>query len=761
MADRKRRRRRGRRSRQPASQRRAGARASATAEPQPAEGAESPSESTAVLQRYGVDIKIPLSFADIAGVKFGIRHGNALAAAVLVLLTAISYLPALQAGFVWDDAVFTENRAVQEWGDFWAIWLSPGHIVNEGHYWPIVYTSFWLEHKIWGLNPTGYHVVNVLLHIVNTLLLWRILARLAVPGAWLAAAVFAVHPLHVESVAWVIERKDLLSALFYFTAFLAWMRYEATRKRRHYLLALGLFAVGLLSKSIVVTLPVALLILRWWRQGRLNRNDLLQTVPFFAVGLAITAGDFAYYRPREAFVSDLSIIERPFLAARALWFYTTKLLWPDNLAVIYPHWDIRATDPLAWGYLILVVAVPALLWRFRRQIGRGPLAGVLFFAVTLSPTLGFIDYGYMQFSYVADRFQYLAGIGIIAVVIGATVWGARRLPERLRMVSIGAPAAVLVILSVLSWQHASIFRNNETLFRHVVSFNPKAHNAYHNLNRALLVQERIEEALESTRLALQHLPDDAKANFNHAFALWNSGRADEAIEYYRRTLEIEPDNERTLLNLNLALLHEERYQEALDAARNAIERNPRDATSHSHAGSALWMLKRPEEAEQYQRLALQVDPEHKQALISLAGMLRHNGQYDEAMDLYRATVDAHPDYADPHRGMGVIELARENHDAAERHFRRAMYLGLGDNIVLHGLGRLSLAKANYEDALKLLQAAVERFPADAKIHSDLGVALINLGRKDEAIQSFEQAIELDPTLQSAINNLALAKQISR
>ena len=462
-------------------------------------------------------------------------------------MTAVSYFPTIQAGFVWDDVVFTENRAVQEWSDIWPIWFSPGHIVNEGHYWPLTYTTFWLEHKIWGLNPAGYHVVNVLLHIVNTLLLWRILARLAVPGAWLVAAVFAVHPLHVESVAWVIERKDVLSALFYLTAILAWMRYEATRKGRHYLLALGLFAAGLLSKTVVVTLPLALLILRWWRRGRLNRSDLLHTVPFFVVGLVITLGDFAYYRPRESFMSDLSLIERPFLAARALWFYTTKLLWPDNLAVIYPHWDISAADPLAWGYLILAVAVPALLWRFRRQIGRGPLAGVLFFAVTLSPTLGFIDFGYMQFSYVADRFQYLAGIGVMAVVIGAAVWGARRLPERLRMAAVGTPAAVLVILSVLSWQHASLFRNDETLFRHIVSLNPRAHSAYNNLNKALLDQGRYDEALVSTRTALQHLPDDAKANFNHGLALQQSSRTTEAIEYYQRALEIDPDNPRALI----------------------------------------------------------------------------------------------------------------------------------------------------------------------------------------------------------------------
>ena len=188
---------------------------------------------------------------------------------------------------------------MHDWSGLWNIWFSPADIEREAHYWPVVYTSFWIEHKLWGLAPLGYHAVNVLLHLVNVLLIWRLLGRLAVPGAWIVAAVFAVHPLHVESVAWVIERKDVLSALFYLTAAGTWIRFTEAPQPRRYLLALGLFTAGLLSKSVVVTLPAALLIWHWWQTGRITRTDVTRLVPFFAVALAVTAADLAFYASRE------------------------------------------------------------------------------------------------------------------------------------------------------------------------------------------------------------------------------------------------------------------------------------------------------------------------------------------------------------------------------------------------------------------------------------------------------------------------------
>ena len=454
------------------------------------------------------------------------------------------------------------------------IWFSPSAIEEEQHYWPLVYTTFWLEHKLWGFAPAGYHIVNVLLHLANTLLLWHLLRRLAVPGAWVVAAVFAVHPLHVESVAWIIERKDVLSGLFYLGAVLAWMRFVEKPSSRWYVWSLVLYAAGLLSKSIVVTLPAALLIYHWWKQGRLISTDLWRLVPFFAVGLVITVGDLAFYWSRAASSLDYSLIERTLIASRALWFYAGKLLWPSELAVIYPRWDIRVADPLAWGYLIAAVALALALWLFRSQLGRGPLAGTLFFAVTISPVLGFVDYSCMEISFVADRFQYLAGIGIMTVVIAAPACGIRLLSNMWQKGALTGVALMLAVLGMLTWRQASIYRDNETFWQHVVILNPQAQIAHVNLGAALYMQERYEEAEMRLRSAIVLDPQSYDAYLNLSNALWKQERYVEALEAARVAVQQRPDLATVHTGLGVVLAALERYDEALKSFDQALSLDP-------------------------------------------------------------------------------------------------------------------------------------------------------------------------------------------
>ena len=263
------------------------------------------------------------------------------AALGLGLLVAVAYFPALSNGFVWDDAAFTDAAPVREAAGIWRIWLSPSEIEGEGHYWPLTYTTFWLEHRLWGFWAPGFHAVNLLLHFANALLVWRLLVRLdALPawGAWAAAALFAAHPVHVEAVAWVIGRKDLLATLFYLGAALAWLRSLEAERGKWYLLALALFAASLLCKSIGITLPAVLLLHCWWRHGRLAAKDVWRTLPFFAVAAGFVAIDFAYYE--EVIDVDYAVAERFAIAAQALWFYVGNLLWPAELLPVYPHWPV-------------------------------------------------------------------------------------------------------------------------------------------------------------------------------------------------------------------------------------------------------------------------------------------------------------------------------------------------------------------------------------------------------------------------------------
>ena len=674
----------------------------------------------------------------------------------LGLLVVVCYLPAiLWGGFVWDDEIYIKVDPVREVSGLWQIWLSPSAIDGERHYWPLVYTTFWLEHKLWGFAPAGYHIVNVMLHLVNTLLVWHLVRRLTVPGGWIVAAVFAVHPLHVESVAWVIERKDVLSGLFYLAAALGWMRFVEQPHPRRYALPLVLYAAGLLSKSIVVTLPVALLIWHWWKQGRVTSTDLLRLVPFGVVGLVITIGDLSFSLSVVPVSFDYSLAERALIAARALWFYTGKLLWPTSLAVIYPRWDIYVADPLAWGYLIAAVALAVVLWHFRSQLGRGPLAGALFFVVTLSPVLGFVDYGYMKYAFVADRYQYLAGIGVMAVVIGAAAYGVGRLPSLWQRGVLGVAAVVLVVLGMLTWRQASIYRDEETFNRHVIALNPQARNAHCHLGNTLYNQGRYAEALDAYRVAAEQRPDHAAAHAGLGAALNKLERYEEAETHLRRAIALNPKTRQRKdyhFHLGDALYDQGRYAEAVDAYRVAAEQPLDYAVAHSNLGMALNKLKRYKEAETHLRRAIELDSKTKHGHRHLGNALYEQGRYTEAVDAYRVAAEQRPDDAVAHASLGATLNILGRNDEAETHLHRAIALNPSHTEALYFLATLRAEQQRYDEMLELLQRLINIDPNDAEAHVSMGVAFFFLGRSDEALQHFDQALSLDPTSENARTN---------
>ena len=660
--------------------------------------------------------------------KFSPREVPAILA--LGLLVGVSYFPALSGGFIWDDVIFTEEPVVHAASGLRNIWLSPADIKSEAHYWPLVYTSFWLEHQLWGLAPAGYHAVNILLHLINCLLLWRLLRRLAVPGALVIAAVFAVHPLHVESVAWIIERKDLLSALCYLSAVLAWIRFTEAPRPGRYVLALALFTAGLLSKSVVVTLPAALLIWHWWQRGRVTPVELLRLAPFLVVGLGITVADLSFYTSREPLELGYSLLERALIAARALWFYAGKLLWPTELAVIYPRWKIDAGDPLAWAYLIAAVALAALLWLGRGRIGRGPLAGALFFAVTLAPVLGFVDYGYMQFSLVADRFQYLAGIGVLAVLIGAAAHAAGTLPGGFRIGACGLAVAVVVLLGVLTWRQAGIYRDELTFFSHIVALNPEARGAHHNLGRVLLNADRPEEALAASRSAVEQRPDFADAHSNLGLVLLDLKRTEAAEEHFLRALELDPRHRDAHHNRANILRTRGHYQEAVDSYRAVLDIDPEYALAHAGMGDALF----------------------------------HLALYAEAIESLTRAVSLQPDLPEAGALHGIMGLAAQElgqSEAAAEYYERAVRIDPHDSVALGRLATLRFRQQRYEEALARYRRLVEIGHADAQTHSNLGVTLYYLDRPEDALRSFERALSLDPSLATARSGLEQMRKALR
>ena len=677
-------------------------------------------------------------------------------AAAIAVLAAVSYVPALSGGFVWDDVIFAEEPVIHAVSGLKSIWFSPADIRNEGHYWPLVYTSFWLEHKLWGLNPAGYHAVNILLHLANCLLLWRLLARLRVPGAAVIAAVFAAHPVHVESVAWIIERKDVLSALFYLGAVTVWVRCAETPGAGRYALAMGLFTAGLLSKSVVVTLPVALVIWHWWRYGRVTWLDVLRLAPFVAVGLAITLADLSFYQSREPLELGYTPAERALIASRALWFYAFKLLWPAELAVIYPLWEIDAGDLLAWAYVVGAVALAAGLWLARHRVGRGPAAGVAYFAVTLGPVLGFVDFGYLQFSFVADRFQYLAGIGVLAVVIGGAAHGVGKLPEGYRKGALVLAAVVVVALGALTWRQAGVYRDEVTLFGHVVAHNPRARDAHLNLGSALFEADRFDEGLAASRIAVQQRPDSAGALANVGRALIHFERFAEAEEHLRRAVRHDPRSTTAHQNLAEALRKQERYAEAVESYRAVLAIDVGFALAHAGMGFALYGAERYREALDAMGAALSLQPDLPTAAtlrLHMGRSARELGRLDEAAAHFRRAAEADPDGVEPLLDLAGLRRRQGRAEEAERILQRLRESRAGDPAALHQVAEALRAQGRYADAVAAYRAALAIDADFAPAHAGLGIALFQWGRHAEAIEALRQAVTLQPDLPIAGSSL--------
>ena len=685
---------------------------------------------------------------------------------VLGMLVVGSYWPVmLYGGFVWDDVSFiVENSAIpMGWSGLRRIWFVPSEI-KEPHYWPMTYTSFWLEHKLWGFTAAGYHVVNVLLHVANTLLLRSILLRLAVPGAWIIAAVFAVHPLHVESVAWVIERKDLLASLFYLACVLTWLRFLENPAARPYGLALALLAAAGLAKTTAVTLPAALLILHWWKHGRVTARDLTRLSPFFVVALGIAAIDLLRVSAVPSPLSlPYSMPERALMASRAFWFYVGKLLWPAELAVIYPIWDVHLGDAQAWAGMGAGAALVGGLWFFRHRIGRGPLAGTLFFAVALSPTLGFVDHKYMAYSFVAERYQYLASIGFMAVVLGTAAYAVGRLPDVCRKAALGLAVVTLLLLGTLTWRQSSIYSDEVTFFSHVISHNPQAQAAHLNLSKALFKQERWEEAAAAARVAVQQRPDSHKAHLNLGAALSKLERFDEAEQHVRQAVEIAPHESQTLVSLGALLSSTGKPAEAEQTLRRALAADPGDLGVVRTLATLLNKWGRDEEALDLCNRMIERGTADASIYAARGNSLYRLQRYDEAMASARQALSLDPDPPTAfslHILMGQASWAMTHSaDAAAEHYERALLIEPNRPTVLADLASLRIAQERYEKALELFQTAVRLQPDVAKFYSGMGFALYRLGRRDEAVRSLERALSLDPTLDEARTYLKLARSV--
>jgi tetratricopeptide (TPR) repeat protein len=612
-------------------------------------------------------------------------------------------------------------------------------------YYPLVFASLWVDYHLWGERPLGYHIVNVLLHAANAVLLWLILSRLSVPAAFWAAAVFALHPVHVESVAWIAERKNVLSGFFYLASVLAWFRFappegpgSGSARRGCYAVVVALFLAALLSKTVTASLPAAIALVLWWKRGRLATREVAALLPLFVLGAAMglmTAWLERYHVRAQGEEWTFSFVERCLIAGRVLWFYAGKLAWPLRLSFVYPRWVPDASAWPSYVFPVSAAAVVAVLWGWRGRWGRGPVTGVLFFAGTLVPVLGFFAVYPMRFSFVADHFQYLGSIGLIALGCAS---GAALL-SRIRAGGGGRVAgavggAVLLALATATWNRVHVFRDSETLWRDAIAKNPSAWLAHTGLGVALFEQGRVEEAVACYEEALRYKPDCTEANINMGNALVRQGRLDEGIAFYRRALKSKPDSFQAHNNLAGALARAGRAGEAIAHFRQALRIHPRSAAAHNNLGLALAGAGQVDEAIVQYREALRLKPELAEAHNNLGQALGARGRIGLAMEHYAEALRLNPRLAEARRNMGTVLARLGRMPEAVVHYQLALSLkpdwpeALGDLAAVYArLGDLTNAVASARQGVERAEAA--------------GDAVLG-GRLREQLQAYEAAAGL-------------------
>lgn len=590
--------------------------------------------------------------------------------ALILVATLAAYYPALTGDFLWDDAGHVTNPALQSWSGLLRIWFEVG---TTQQYYPLLHSAFWLEHLAWGDATLGYHLINVLWHATSACLLVAILRRLAVPGALFAGLLFALHPVCVESVAWIAEQKNTLSTMFYLAAALAWLRYEDERRPARYAVTLLWFAAALLTKTVSATLPAALLVVAWWRRGRLSwRGDVAPLLPWLGLGVAAGLGT-AWLETEQIGASGadfrLGALDRLVLAGRVFWFYLGKLAWPADLVFVYPRWPIDAGVWWQWLFPAAGLGLLAgLAWWSRRS--RSPLAAALLFGGSLFPVLGFVNVYPFVFSYVADHFQYLASLAVFALA-GA---GLGLLPR-----PAGRTAAALLAAGcgVLTWNQASVYRDNVTLYEATLRKNPDAWLAHHNLATLLLDGDRPDAALPHIERTLALRPDYPEALSNLGNCLRLLGRAGEALAPLERAIQLQPRYAAAHNNLGAVLMALARPEEGRARFETAVRLQPDYVTAHLNLGRALASAGRMPDATRHFAQAVQLNPADGNARLQLGTTLAVQARYAEALPHFAAALELDPDSADAHLRLAMTLRALGRTAEATEHYREAIRLNPG------------------------------------------------------------------------------------
>ncbi|HUB67572.1 MAG TPA: tetratricopeptide repeat protein [Candidatus Methylacidiphilales bacterium] len=644
-----------------------------------------------------------------------------LQAAVIALAVGWIYFPALQGDWIRDDNFdVAANAITQSPSGLWNIWFQPSSQVD---YYPLKASVQWLQWQLWGNDTFGYHLTNVVLHLAGALLVWRLFAKMGLRLAWLGGLIFAVHPMQVESVAWIAELKNTLSLPLFLLAMCTWLDYEERRGRRDYWLAIALFFLAMLGKITVAPFPLVILLFAWWKRNRVTLADLKESAPFFAISIALVLLNMwtgNTYRHIHGVIADevplAGILSRFALAGWAIAFYFAKCFWPVPPLPLYPQWDV--SSPSAVQLLPWPVLGGALcwLWRKRRSWGRDALFGLGFFLLNLTPNLGFISISYMYASWVMDHFLYVPMLGLIGLAMAGLDRLSQLLPSDARPIGIGLLAPVIALMAWSSHTYAAQFVNEETLWTYLLQKDPGSWMAHVNLGNVACQTGRLPEAVAQYNAAAQLNPASAEPHTDMGVALHQMGRDAEAIGEFKTALRIDPRYAVALNNWGGVLLSLGHTPEAIALFEQALRIYPNYGSAHSNLANAYLQSGRFQDAVTESGQALAINPANLAVHATEGAALIRLQRYPEAVEHLEAFLRANPRDAHAHNNLGIAFSLMGNMAAAIEQF----------------------------------QLALQDEPNNTEAHDNLGIVLENLKRIPEAIEQYQETLRLRP-------NDALAK----
>ena len=676
--------------------------------------------------------------------------------ATILLAIVVCYLPSLHGGFVLDDNILlTENKLVHASNGLYRMWFTQEPI----DYWPVTNTSFWIEWRLWCMNPTGYHITNMLLHAAGCLMVWAVLKKLNVPGAFFAALLFAVHPVNVESVAWISQRKNVLAFVFFFISLYAFLvaeekrlegdaRFSPPGTRQGYFWSLAAFLLAMLSKGSVAFLPLVLVGIILIRR-KPTWADIGRLVPFFFIAVALTYVNVDFASRNKNVFLNIPWPERFASAGMAIWFYLDKAIWPLDLVFIYPKWKIETSSIVGWIPLAAVFSVSFGLWYYRKTWSRPILFAWGYFCLALLPVLGLTRVGYMRYSPVADHYQHLALLGILALI--AAGWGLWRLWSKPDMRwTADATAGVFVLLLIfLCREQNALYKDALTLYGATLEKNPHCWLARNNMAKQLADEGRLDDSLREFKKAIDDDRNEPKAYSNLGKTLLDARNYTEALPYLEQANEMiaqadetDPDSLKILNNLGLALVGVQRIDEGIEYFKKAIALKPDFADPYCSYGIALSAKGALKEALEYFEKAVKFDPNEPKIRANYGNGLSNLERYSEAIEQYKEALRLNPDFPEALNNLGSAFIYLNRHPEAIEPCKKAIALKPNYVDAHLNLGLAYRAVRRYGEAIEQFQQTVRFNPSSLDARLALIETLAGVGRISEALQEANKASEI-------------------